>query len=112
MAASLEVRRKVIAALGRGESGASIARRFEISPKTVTRLKQKHEVDGELTPGKPGPKGPVKLSESDDVLMREQVALKPGITARELMSMLSVPVVESTVCRALRRLGLRLKKSH
>ena len=63
-----------------------------------------------MTPGVPGPKGPVKLTEADDALMREQVAAQPGITARELAVMLSVRVSVMTVCRRLIQLDLRLKK--
>ena len=43
--------------------------------------------------------------------MRRLIAVKPGITAKELMPQLSVVVVESTVCRRLKKLGLSLKKS-
>ena len=38
--------------------------------------------------------------------MQEAVAAKPGITAKQLMGLQSVAVVESTVCRALKRRGL------
>lgn len=112
MAVSMEVRKKVVSALGRGETKASIARRFEISAKTVARLQRRFEATGDLRPDKTGPKGSVKLTERDEALMRERVAQKPGVTAVELMPELEADVVESTVCRALRRLGLRLKKSH
>lgn len=71
MAVSMEVRRKVVAALGRGESGASIARRFEVSAKTVGRLKRRHEAGVDLRPTKTGPKGPTKLTEADDRVMRD-----------------------------------------
>lgn len=43
--------------------------------------------------------------------MREQVAARPGVTAKELVPLLGVKVAECTVCRALIGLGLRLKKS-
>jgi transposase len=65
---------------------------------------------GTLKAGTPGPTGPRKLTQADDRLLREQVALRPGITARELASMLSVSVTVATVCRRLIQLDLRLKK--
>jgi len=53
----------------------------------------------------------VKLTDADLQLMREQVAANPGITLMQLREMLSVEVVESTVCRALQKMGLSFKKS-
>ncbi len=53
----------------------------------------------------------MKLTADDEQRMRQAVAAQPGITAKQLMARLSVPVVESTVCRALKRLGLSLKRS-
>ncbi len=112
MALSMELRRKVLTAVDRGESRASVARRLEISDRTVRRLIQRREQTGDVHPDKTGPKGPMKLTRADEQRMREQVAAKPGVTARQLMAILGVEVVESTVCRALKRLGLSLKKSH
>lgn len=87
-----------------------MARRYRVVRSTVRDWCDRHR-RGELTPGTPGPKGPIKLTAADDQLMRQQVAAQPGITAKQLMPMLGIRVVESTVCRALRRLGLSLKKS-
>ena len=53
----------------------------------------------------------MKLTEADDRLMRRMVSARPGVRAKQLIPLLSVHVVESTVCRALKRLGLSLKKS-
>ncbi len=110
MAYSMDLRERVVAAMR--EAGATVtqvARRFDVSRPAVKdwcdRAKR-----GVLKPGVPGPKGPTKLTEADDVLMREQVAARPGITARELVPMLSVPVTVATVCRRLIQLDLRLKK--
>jgi transposase len=87
-----------------------VARRFSVSRPAVSDWCER-AARGALTPKVPGPKGPIKLTEADDELMRQQVALRPGITADELIPMLSVPVVNSTVCRRLKKLGLSLKKS-
>lgn len=110
MAYSMDLRERVVAAVGAGDSVAAVARRFGIQRSTVRDWRARHGRGG-LAPGVPGPKGPVKLTPADEAVMRERVAARPGITAVELMPMLGVVVVESTVCRALRRLGLRLKKS-
>ena len=110
MAYSMDFRLKMLAALDRGESQASVARRFEVSDRTLRRLKKRREAD-RLEPDKTGPQDPIKLTADDDRVMREQVAARPGITALELQPLLSVKVAECTICRRLIALGLRLKKS-
>ena len=110
MAYSKDLRLKVLAAVDRFESEASVGRRFEIGPRTVRRFKQRRRLTGDVAASKTGPKGPVKLTPADDNLLREQVRRKPGITAKELMPMLSINVANSTVCRRLIKLGLSLKK--
>ena len=110
MAYSMDLRERVVAAVQ--EAGATVthvSRRFSVSRPAVRDWRDRAQ-HGELTPGVPGPKKPTKLTEADDRLMRDQVAARPGITAMQLIPMLSVSVVESTVCRRLRQLGLRLKK--
>lgn len=110
MAYSMDFRLKVLAALDRGESQPSVARRFEIGLRTVKRFKARRDA-GRIEPDKTGPTSPTKITPQDDQLMREQIAKRPGITANELRAMLSVEVAECTVCRRLKRLGLTLKKS-
>ena len=110
MAHSMDIRRRVVAALERGESAASIAHRLEIGERTVYEYRARHAA-GQLEPDKTGPQGHVKLTDADLQLMREQVAARPGVTLLQLRDMLSVPVAESTVCRALQKMGLSLKKS-
>jgi len=110
MAHSMDIRRRVVSALERGESAASIACRLEIGQRTVYDLRQRHAA-GRLAPDKTGPQGPTKLTEADHQTLVRAVAQRPGITLRELASLMSVPVAESTVCRALRRLKVSFKKS-
>ena len=110
MAYSMDLRRRVVAAVESGQTFTVVALRFEVARSTVRDWVARHR-RGQLSPGVPGPKGSVKLTGSDDQKLRVAVAQCPGITAKQLMKLLSVPVVESTVCRALKRLGLSLKKS-
>lgn len=110
MTYSMDLRQRVVAAAEAGEAIASVAKRFSVARPTVRGWVSRHR-RGELEPRVPGPKGPVKLTAADEQTLRQAVAAQPGITAKQLMGRLSVAVVESTVCRALRRLGLRLKKS-
>ena len=111
MAYSNDFRRKVLAAVDRGETHASVAARFEIGERTVRRFKQRRDETGDVSAHKTGPKEPMKLTAEDDALMRERVRAKPGVTAKELVAMLGGKVVISTVCRRLIALGLPLKKS-
>lgn len=110
MAYSMDFRLKVLAALDRGESQASVARRFEISDRTLRRFKRRR-ASGRLEPDPTGPQEPIKLTPADDRVMRDSVAARPGVTANELLPLLSVKVAECTVCRRLKKLGLSLKKS-
>ncbi len=110
MAYSMDLRERVVAAMqDAGAMVTKVAKRFDVSRPAVRDWCDRAQ-RGELAPGVPGPKGPIKLTEADDALMREQVAARPGITARELVPMLSVPVTIATVCRRLIQLDLRLKK--
>lgn len=111
MTYSMDLRKRVVVAAESGQTITSVARRFSVARPTVRDWRDRHR-RGELTPGTPGPKGPMKLTAVDEHRMCEVVAAQPGITAKQLMPMLSVQVVESTVCRALKRLGLSLKRSH
>ncbi len=111
MAYSMDLRRKVLTAIDRGEKEVSVAARFEIAPRTVRYLKQRRRLTGDVLPGKPGPKGYIKLTDADLRTLRREVAKNPGVTLRELQGRLSVKVAESTVCRALQKLGLSFKKS-
>lgn len=110
MSYSMDLRERVVAAVQSGEALAVVARRYKISRATVRDWRGRAQA-GTLAPGKPGPKEPIKLTEADDAVMREQVAARPGVTANELRPLLSVVVVESTVCRRLKKLDLHLKKS-
>ncbi|MEM6553245.1 MAG: helix-turn-helix domain-containing protein [Planctomycetota bacterium] len=106
----MDLRRKIVAALGRGETVASVARRFEVDQKTV-RSYRRRAAQGRLEPERGGHRGPTKLTEADLVTLGEALAGEPGLTLRELREKLSVPVALSTVSRTLQRLELTLKKS-
>ncbi len=112
MAYSNDFRLKVLAAVDRGEGQAAVSRRFDIGERTVRRFKQRRDQTGDVSASKTGPRKPMMLTPQDDAMMREQVRLRPGVTAKELAAMLGDKVVISTVCRRLIALGLSLKKSH
>ena len=106
----MDMRKKVMSALDRGESIASVSGRFEVSRRTIDRWIQRRSA-GKLAHDRCGPKGPVKLTPADDQTLREALRAEPGLTLMQLRALLSVTVAESTVCRRLKKLQLTLKKS-
>ena len=110
MAYSMDLRKRVVSSVGEEKSITWVSRRFRVARSTVRDWVARHH-RGELAPGTPGPKGSVKLTATDESMLRQAIATHPGMTAKQLMPLLGVPVVESTVCRALKRLGLSLKRS-
>lgn len=107
----MEMRQKMVAAVERGESVASVARRFEVSRRGLHKLLGRYAERGTLEPDKPGPKGPTKLTPEDDAKMLALLKADPGITLREIAEQLGDKVVESTVSRRLTALGISFDKS-
>lgn len=106
----IEMRKKMLAAVGRGEPVNAVARRFEVTPQGLRKLIRAVRERGDLSPAKPGPKRPIKLTPADDAKMLELIERDPGVTLNAIRAHLSVGVAESTVCRRLRKLGVTLKK--
>jgi transposase len=111
MAYSMDLRRRAARMLERGESAASVARRLEISERTVRNYRKRHEA-GRLAPDKTGPQGPIKLTVEDHPTVLDAVAKRPDITLLELSQLMRVQVNPSTVFQAARKWGLSFKKSH
>ena len=106
----MSLRLKIVSALNKGETVASVTRRFDVDQKTVRSYRRRHAA-GRLEPDHGGVRGHTKLTDDDLQLMCEQVAAHPDITLAELRDQLSVPVALSTVHRALKSMGLSFKKS-
>lgn len=84
--------------------------RFEISERTVREYRSRRG-RGRLEPEKPGPRGPIRLNDTDHNKLRELVAADPGLTLQQLAGHGHVTVVESTIHRALKKLGISFQKS-
>jgi transposase len=110
----IEMRKKMVAAVERGEAVNAVARRFEVTPQGLRKLLRTVRSRGDLTPRTPGPKKPIKLTPQDDAKMLELIEREPGITLNAIRAQLSATtgtvVAESTVCRRLKKLGVSLKK--
>jgi len=108
----VETRKKMLAAVERGEPIVAVARRFEVSERGLHKLIKRCRERGTIEPLKPGPKNPIKLKPSDDEVMLSMIAQDPGVTLREIAERLGGKVVESTLSRRLRKLGMSFKKNH
>ena len=109
MTYSMDLRQRVVEAASHSPTITQVARQFKVDRSTVCDWVSRHQ-QNQLESRKPGPKGPRKMTAEDDATIIKMIAENPGVTAKEVMPMLSVSVVESTVCRAMKRLGFRLKK--
>ena len=110
---SVDLREKIVAAVGRGMSRAQAARTFGVGATSVKRYVKLAEEGKPLTPGKAlGKKG--KLDGSGVKLLEEDLRVRPAVTYEKradlLYQLLGVKVSKATICRTVRRLGYTRKK--
>ena len=110
---SLDLREKIVAAVGHGMSKAQAARTFGVGATSVKRYVKLKEEGKPLTPGKaPGKKA--KLDQSAMKLLEEDLRSRPAVTYEKradlLNELLGVRVSKSTICRMVGRLGYTRKK--
>ena len=111
---SLDLREKIVAAVGHGMSKAQAARTFGVGATSVKRYVKLKEEGKPLTPAKaPGKKA--KLDQSAMKLLEEDLHSRPTVTYDEkradlLCELLGVRVSKSTICRMVGHLGYTRKK--
>lgn len=110
---SVDLREKIVAAVGRGMSKAQAGRTFGVGATSVKRYAKLKEEGKPLTPGKaPGKKA--KLDGNAMKLLEEDLKTRPAVTyerrADLLYELLGVRVSKSTICRMVGRLGYTRKK--
>jgi transposase len=110
---SLDLREKIVAAVGRGMSKAQAARTFGVGVTSVKRYVKLAEEGKSLRPGKAlGKKG--KLDGSGIDLLEEDLRTRPAATYEKradlLYELLGIRVSKATICRAIKRLGYTRKK--
>ena len=107
---SLDLRERVVADRAAGLPTAEVARKYRVSPAWVRRLMQRYRTSGQVAPKRRTQyRTPILapyLSQLDAL-----IAAQPDATLAELRTALGVPVSLTTVWRAVRRLGLTVKKS-
>ncbi len=110
---SVDLREKIVTAVGRGMSKAQAARTFGVGATSVKRYVKLEEEGKPLTPGKaPGKKA--KLDGNAMKLPEEDPKTRPAVTyerrADLLYELLGVRVSKSAICRMVGRLGYAREK--
>jgi len=105
---SQDLRDRVLAACDREMKTKQIADLFNVSPSWVRRVKQRRREHGEVAPRPPEPL--VRHIKIDRARLRELVETRPDATLAELRSMLGVRCAESSIWKALDKMGYTFKK--
>jgi transposase len=106
-----ELRDRVLSACDRGQPTKQVARRFEVSPAWVRRLKQRRRETGETTPRPSGGRRFGKVDPEELLTLWAQQKDRTLEEYRHLLAARGTQVCGQTVSRWLIRLGLRYKKS-
>jgi transposase len=108
---SQDLRQRILETVQRREGSLrQIAQRFLVSLAFVVRLLQTYRRTGSIQPQPHRGGNPAKLDPEDLERLRELVRKQPDATLEELRQRLGVPCSTMTICRALKKLGLPLKK--
>ena len=110
---SNDLRKRVIAAVLRGESCRTVAARFDIAVSTVVKWSQRYRATGSVAPGKMGGHRKPML-EPHRAFIVERLRQTPHLTLHGLKDELAargVRVSHNAVWLFLRREGLRFKKN-
>ena len=111
---SMDLRRRIVQAVEGGSSIRAAARRFAVSPSAAIKLMQRVRATGSAVPERYGGyRRPVLEPHAAD--LRRLVEATPDLTLAEIQAelqrRLGVVTALSTIHYALRRIGLRHKKS-
>ncbi len=110
---SMDLRRRIVAAVEGGESCNATAERFAVSPSAVIKLMQRLRATGSIEPGRMGGWKDHALAGHEE-LVRALIAARPDLTLAELRDALAqdgIRVGRSSVDRFLKARKLTLKKS-
>lgn len=109
---SEDLRQRVVEACDEGVlTRQEIAEHFAVSPAWIRRLLQRRRETGSFS-ALPGGRGPQpKLNEAQLARLAKQVAAHPDATLAELKKRARLSCCLATIHKALKKLGLSLKKS-
>ena len=105
---SLDLRERVLADCDAGQTNDEVARKYRVSAAWIRRLKQRRRETGSVAPRvrrRPQPRWTAHAER-----LQELVQEAPDATLYELRESLGVAVSLPTLCRALQRLRLTVKK--
>ena len=105
---SKEFRGQVLAACDRGRSTREVATYFDVSESWVRRIKQERRELNKTAPLLTRRRIPLWAAFTDQI--RELIQRKPDLTLRELKAELQTDLSVQTLCTALQRLRLAVKK--
>jgi transposase len=109
MSYSKERRLEVLAACDAGVGTRAVALRFGVSESWVRRVKQERRERGKVGPATKRRRVPKWAAYSGAIIA--STAQRPDMTLEELQVELDTELSTSTLCRALKKLRLTLKKS-
>jgi len=104
---SQDLRDRVLRAYDRGMKTKQIAETFHVSRSWARRVKQRRRETGETTHRRMGSPG---VTIVDREQLASLVGAHPDATLAELRTMLGVQCALSTLCEALKQMGLSFKK--
>ena len=110
---SNDLRERVVAAVGTGETCRSVAARFGVGVSTVVKWSQRHRATGSVAPGKIGGHRKPLLGPHRAFIL-ERIEQEPHLTLHGLKDELAargLKVSHNAVWLLLRREGLRFKKN-
>ena len=110
---SLDLRRRVIEAVGSGASASEAGRRFAISESAAIKLVRRWRETGSYAPGQIGGQKKRKLAGREDWL-HEVMAVDPDITLAELQRRLladGLRISQQAINSMLHALGYSFKKN-
>ncbi len=113
-ALSVDLRRRIAAALSEGATTRSVAKRFDVSVATAVRLGQKQRAGDSFEPRKRGGCRQPAIAGDHLDWLRKRLTEKGDLTIRALVVELAdqgVKANHDTVWRTVRRLGLSFKKN-
>ena len=105
---SKEMRRDVLSACDSGAGTRAVAFRFHVSESWVRRVKQERREQGKTAPCTTRQRVPEWHRYREQI--QELIAKQPDMTLQELKVKLKTDLSRSTLCTALKRLKLTLKK--
>ena len=110
---SIDLRMRVAAALGQGETVRAVAKRFAVSVASAVRIGQRQRSGRGQVPGKIGGSRRAVLAGESGGWLLARLAEKPDLTMRALTLELAargVHVAHDTVWRFVKRAGQTVKK--